>query len=277
MFSPGKKLDRSRAAAKVRRSVGVGVPKDAAPLPPQVPVGRQRSVLLVAAEPAAHGGLLPALQQAGYACVSVASVSAARTQLYRRLPDLLILDGTAPESGEVPDLSFLGELRRGAATRTLPIVLLLNGLATVDERVHGLELGADDCVASPVVEPELVARVHALLRRAEAGGGVPVGTVLRVEPLELDTAAKLVAVNGRVRHLGPTEFELLKLFMQHPDRVFSREQLRERLRGPGAQIELRAVDVFIRRLRVALAPYGRARWIQTVHRQGYRLISALEE
>jgi two-component system, OmpR family, phosphate regulon response regulator PhoB len=241
---------------------------------PRQQVGRQErengscSVLLVVENPVIRSRIVPALRSAGYIVAVASSLARSRAELRQHLPDLVLLDCTQFSR---MGLTYLPELRRGTVTRALPIIVLIDESAPLTERVNVLDRGADDCVLNPVVEPELLARVGALLRRAEMRGTLSAGKVLRVGPLELDTASQRVAVNGRVCRLGPTEFELLKLFMQHPERVFSRSQLRALVRGPETLIELRAVDVFIRRLRVALAPYGRARCIETVHRRGYRL------
>ena len=136
-----------------------------------------------------------------------------------------------------------------------------------EDKVRGLEVGADDYVTKPFSPRELVARIRAVLRRAS-----PEGEEERIEvgDLILDTAGHRVRVGGEEVHLGPTEFRLLRFFMSHPERVYSRSQLLDRVWGGNVYIEERTVDVHIRRLRKALEPSGHDRMLQTVRGSGYR-------
>jgi two-component system phosphate regulon response regulator PhoB len=157
-------------------------------------------------------------------------------------------------------------LRSEEITAGLPIIMLT---ARVEEndRVHGLELGADDYVTKPFSPRELIARIKALLRRTrERADEKPI----EFAGLSLDPVGHRVQTDGETLNLAPTEFRLLKFFMSNPDRVYSREQLLDRVWGRGIFVEERTVDVHIRRLRKALEGRAYDRFIQTVRGTGYR-------
>src|SRR5699024_1225595 len=151
-------------------------------------------------------------------------------------------------------------------TRELPIVML-TARSMEDDKVRGLESGVDDYVTKPFGARELIARINALLRRATPGGAEDEVTV---DGLVLNVASHRVTGNGKPIELGPTEFRMLRVFMTHQDRVYSRTQLLDHVWGGGVYIEERTVDVHVLRLRKALAPVGFDEYIQTVRGAGYR-------
>jgi two-component system phosphate regulon response regulator PhoB len=204
-----------------------------------------------------------AISRAGFDLREAADARQAEVMIANRLPDLILLDWMLPG---VSGIDLARRLRRDEATREVPIIVL-TARGEEEDKVKGLEVGADDYVTKPFSPRELVARIRAVLRRAS-----PEGDDERVEvgDLVLDTAGHRVLVNSQEVHLGPTEFRLLRFFMTHPDRVYSRGQLLDRVWGGNVYIEERTVDVHIRRLRMALEPFGYDRLLQTVRGSGYR-------
>jgi two-component system phosphate regulon response regulator PhoB len=157
-------------------------------------------------------------------------------------------------------------LKREELTRNIPIIMLTARGEEAD-RIRGLEVGADDYVVKPFSPRELVARINAVLRRSRPETPEP---VLEADGLVLDSVGHRVSANDRQLEMGPTEFRLLHFFMTHPDRVFSREQLLDRVWGRNVYVEERTVDVHIRRLRKAIEAGGHDKLIQTVRGAGYR-------
>ncbi len=179
-------------------------------------------------------------------------------------PDLVILDWMIEG---ISGIEVCRRLRRDQATAHVPIIMLTAREAE-DDRVRGLETGADDYLTKPFSPRELLARVSAVLRRvrpALAGEEISVGD------LKLDPVAHRVERRGRQLHIGPTEYRLIKFFMEHPRRVFSRSQLLDAVWGTGSEIEERTVDVHIRRLRKAIALENVRDPIRTVRSAGYAL------
>ncbi|MEZ5670638.1 MAG: phosphate regulon transcriptional regulator PhoB [Alphaproteobacteria bacterium] len=185
-------------------------------------------------------------------------------------PDLVLLDWMLPH---VSGLEICRQLRRGNATRDLPIIML-TARGEEPDRVRGLESGADDYVVKPFSPGELMARIRALLRRSTATGR---SETLSYGDLSMDLTAHRVTRGGRAIHLGPTEYRLLRHFLSHPGRVFSREQLLDAVWGRDVYVEPRTVDVHIRRLRRAINASGEADVIRTVRSAGYALDSTMEE
>jgi DNA-binding response OmpR family regulator len=202
------------------------------------------------------------LSAQGYTVVSAADGQEALTVARVERPDLILLDIMMPN---LDGLEFMRIFRRGKAT---PIILLTARVAETD-KVVGLELGADDYITKPFGMQELVARIRAVLRRAspERGDGVP----LRAGDLVLDPAAHEVTVAGQPVNLTPSEFALLMALMEAPGRVFTREQLLERLQGSEYEGVERTIDVHIRNLRRKIEPEpARPRYVETVFGVGYR-------
>ena len=179
-------------------------------------------------------------------------------------PDLVFLDWMIEG---ISGIEVCRRLRRDQATAHVPIIMLTAREAE-DDRVRGLETGADDYLTKPFSPRELLARVSAVLRRvrpALAGEEIAAGD------LKLDPVAHRVERRGRQLHIGPTEYRLIKFFMEHPRRVFSRSQLLDAVWGTGSEIEERTVDVHIRRLRKAIAVENVRDPIRTVRSAGYAL------
>lgn len=179
-------------------------------------------------------------------------------------PDLVLLDWMLPGTSGI---SVCQQLRARPETRALPIIML-TARSEEGDRIRGLDSGADDYVVKPFSPSELVARVRAVLRRARPALSeerLVCGEVV------MDLATHRVSRRGRYIHLGPTEFRLLRLFMERPYRVFTREQLLDKVWGRDIHVELRTVDVHIRRLRKALGSHGDDDVIRTVRGTGYAL------
>jgi len=181
-----------------------------------------------------------------------------------RAPDLLLLDWMLPK---VSGIEVCRRVRSGGTNPNLPIIML-TARGEESDRIRGLDTGADDYVTKPFSTTELMARVRAVLRRIRPGlrdDKVIVGDI------EIDRVEHRVTRNGGDIHLGPTEFRLLDYFMQHPGRVFSREQLLDTVWGSDVYVELRTVDVHVGRLRKALRQGGGDDPIRTVRSAGYAL------
>ncbi|MGE0284571.1 MAG: phosphate regulon transcriptional regulator PhoB [Rhizobiaceae bacterium] len=179
-------------------------------------------------------------------------------------PDLVVLDWMIEGTSGI---EVCRRLRRGKDTAHVPIIMLTAREAE-DDRVRGLETGADDYLTKPFSPRELMARVAAIMRRIRPALA---GETLNVGDLALDATAHRVTRLGQTVSLGPTEFRLLKFFMEHPGRVFSREQLLDAVWGIDSDIELRTVDVHIRRLRKGIEVDGAPDPVRTVRSAGYAL------
>lgn len=204
-----------------------------------------------------------ALKKDGLQVEEVGDAEQALIAIASNPPDMLLLDWMLPG---MSGIELARRLRREETTSLLPIILL-TARSGENDRVHGLEVGADDYVTKPFSPRELIARVHAVLRRSQS---VSDERSIRYQGLALDPVGHRVEVDGEVLSLAPTEFRLLHFFMSNPDRVYSRERLLDYVWGRGVFVEERTVDVHIRRLRKALAERGYDRFIQTVRGAGYR-------
>lgn len=222
-------------------------------------------ILIVEDEPAIRELVSVNLRHAGYTVSEAETAEAARAQLDAALPDLVLLDWMLPGQSGV---DFAKKLRADPRTSTLPIVML-TARAQEGDKLQGFDVGADDYVTKPFSPRELLARVRALLRRA-----VPEASEdpVQIAGLRLEPATHRVFADGTPLELSPTEFRLLHFFMRNPDRVLSRAKLLDNVWGDHVYIEERTVDVHIRRLRLALAPGGHDRLIETVRGGGYRFL-----
>ena len=183
-----------------------------------------------------------------------------------RVPDLILLDWMLPKLSGV---EVARRLRRKDATKNVPIIML-SARGEEDDRVTGLDFGADDYLVKPFSMPELFARIRALLRRTQSN---ILSDAVIVGDLEIDAKAHRVSRAGTDIHLGPTEFRLLEHFMRRPGQVFSRDQLLDAIWGHDVYVEIRTVDVHIGRLRKALKMKDRKDPIRTVRSAGYALRS----
>ncbi|MXU66873.1 phosphate regulon transcriptional regulator PhoB [Oceanomicrobium pacificus] len=179
-------------------------------------------------------------------------------------PDLVLLDWMLPNQSGI---EICRQMRARAETRELPVIML-TARGEEDDRIRGLDVGADDYVTKPFSMSELVARVKAVLRRASP---TLAGNVATFRDITLDRETCRVHRGNREVRLGPTEFRLLDVLMQRPGRVFSREQLLDRVWGKDVYVEIRTVDVHVGRLRKSLNSRGEADPIRTVRSSGYAL------
>jgi two-component system phosphate regulon response regulator PhoB len=220
-------------------------------------------ILIVEDEPAIQELVAVNVEFGGYRVKRAHSAEEADVALRDILPDLIILDWMLPGmSGQ----SYARRLREAERTRSIPIIMLT---ARTQERdkVEGLEAGADDYITKPFSPKELLARIKAVLRRR-----APHHTddAVEISGLRLDPGTHRVTGNGEAIEMGPTEFKLLHFFITHPERVYSRRMLLDRVWGDHVFVEERTVDVHIRRLRKALTPTGHHELVETVRSSGYR-------
>jgi two-component system phosphate regulon response regulator PhoB len=222
-----------------------------------------KNILLVEDEQPIREMVVFALANAGYEVCQAADARQAQVCIAERLPDLILLDWMLPG---ISGIDYARRLKKDELTRELPIIML-TARAEEEDKVQGLESGADDYVTKPFSPRELVARIRAVLRR---GGPAAEDEILRASGLTLDLASHRVSAGETLLDIGPTEYRLLEFFMSHPERVYSRGQLLDRVWGSNVYVEERTVDVHIRRLRKALEPHGFDVLIQTVRGSGYR-------
>lgn len=225
----------------------------------------QLKVLVVDDEPDIPVMIECALAEAGFECLEAGDAVSAQRQIDEYHPDVVVLDWMLPECS---GLELLGQLRRQAATRTLPVIML-SARTETDDRAQALETGADDYVCKPFSPRELRARIHAVLRRCESIA-LDEGAVIRRGNLVVDCAARRVWFKDQEVRLSPQEFELLQFLAAHPEEAFSRAALMSRVWGEHRRRLERTIDVHIRRLRKALATVHGDGMIQTVRGIGYR-------
>ncbi|MEY4249726.1 MAG: phosphate regulon transcriptional regulatory protein PhoB [Pseudomonadota bacterium] len=221
-------------------------------------------VLVVEDEDALSTLLHYNLEKEGYRVSLAADGEEALTQINEQLPDLIVLDWMLPK---VSGIEVCRRLRGRAETRNVPIVML-TARGEETDRIRGLDTGADDYIVKPFSMVELTARIRAVLRRIRPGLAED---RTRQGDLTIDRVSHRVKRDGREIHLGPTEFRLLDYFMQHPGRVFSREQLLDAVWGSDVYVEARTVDVHVGRLRKALNLDTEVDPIRTVRSAGYAL------
>ena len=222
------------------------------------------TVLVVEDEPAQREVLSYNLEAEGFRVTTAGDGEAALLSVEEETPDLIVLDWMLPR---VSGIEVCRRLKTRAETRGLPIIMLSARSEEVD-RVRGLETGADDYVVKPYSLVELMARVKTQLRRTRPA---TVGQVLEFQGITLDPETHRVRRDGKVLKLGPTEFRLLATFMEKPGRVWSREQLLDRVWGRDIYVDSRTVDVHIGRLRKALMAEGGEDPLRTGRGAGYAL------
>ena len=227
--------------------------------------GAAKPLVLVVEDEAALATMLRYnLEKQGFRVDEAADGQEALTRISEAQPDLVLLDWMLPT---LSGIEVCRQIRRKPATRDLPVIMVT---ARVDDQdaVRGLNTGADDYITKPFNVEALVARMRALLRRS---GAVTVKGQLSFHDLAMDLAVHRATRNGRKLQLGPTEFRLLEFFMQHPRRVFSREELLDAVWGKDIHVEPRTVDVHIRRLRKSINAEGELDLVRTVRTAGYAL------
>ncbi|MFC1748117.1 phosphate regulon transcriptional regulator PhoB [Pseudomonadota bacterium] len=220
-------------------------------------------ILIVDDETAIREMVSFSLQRNGFEVIEAGDCHAALLKLADDVPDLILLDWMLPDLSGV---DFARRLRKEANYKETPIIML-TARGEEDDKIRGLESGADDYITKPFSPGELVARIKAVLRRTTPALS---DDAINAGGLEMDLQGHRVSTNGTAIELGPTEFRLLQFFMTHAERVYTRSQLLDQVWGNDVYVGDRTVDVHIRRLRKALEPSGREHLIQTVRGTGYR-------
>ena len=220
-------------------------------------------ILIVEDEKDIRDLIIYALEAKGYETISTDDGEKALKMLKENKPDLVILDWMLPS---VSGLEICRNIRRDKNIKNIPI-MMLTAKITEDDKILGLDSGADDYVTKPFSSAELVSRVKAILRRIERNNSKK----LKYADIEMDLIAHKIIRNGRKIKLGPKEYKLLKNFLEQPHRVFSRDQLLDRIWGENIYVEPRTVDVHIRRLRKAITADNEINIIRTVRDAGYSL------
>ncbi len=221
------------------------------------------NILVVEDEDAIRGMLMMVLEQAGFMPIAAADAEDAQKVLDDKLPDLILLDWMLPG---ISGVEWARRLKKEPIYRDIPIILL-TARGEEEDKVRGLEIGADDYVSKPFSPKELVARIRAVLRRS---GKIQGQAQITLGDLILDTEQHRLSIGDKQLEVSPTEFRLMHFFMTHPDKVYSRTQLLDQVWGRSVYIEERTIDVHIRRLRKILEEYGREDLVQTVRGFGYR-------
>lgn len=221
------------------------------------------TILIVEDEDAIREMLMMVLAQAGFLPISAADAEDAQKALDENLPDLILLDWMLPG---ISGVEWARRLKKETIYREIPIILL-TARGEEEDKVRGLEIGADDYITKPFSPKELVARIRAVLRRS---GKIHGQAQISVGDLMLDTEQHRLSIGDKQLEVSPTEFRLMQFFMTHPDKVFSRTQLLDQVWGRSVYIEERTIDVHIRRLRKILEEHGRDDLVQTVRGFGYR-------
>ena len=221
------------------------------------------NILAVEDEDAIREMLMMVLDQAGFVPIAAADAEDAQKSLDDNLPDLILLDWMLPG---ISGVEWARRLKKEPIYRDIPIILL-TARGEEEDKVRGLEIGADDYVSKPFSPKELVARIRAVLRRS---GKIQGQAQITLGDLMLDTEQHRLSIGDKQLEVSPTEFRLMHFFMTHPDKVYSRTQLLDQVWGRSVYIEERTIDVHIRRLRKILEEYGREDLVQTVRGFGYR-------
>ena len=222
------------------------------------------NILVVEDEDAIREMLVMVLEQADLNVIAVASGEEAQHSLAdRAMPDLVLLDWMLPG---ISGVELARRLKKDDLFKSLPIILL-TARGEEEDKVRGLEIGADDYVTKPFSPKELVARIKAVLRRS--GKNIE-EEILKANDVILDVGKHRLTIAGKTLDVSPTEFKLMHFFMTHQDNVYSRTQLLDQVWGRSVYIEERTVDVHIRRLRKILKQYGKDELVQTVRGFGYR-------
>jgi two-component system phosphate regulon response regulator PhoB len=220
-------------------------------------------ILIVDDEPAIRQMVCLTLSQSSYDCIEAADAAEAQAKILADMPDLILLDWMLPG---LSGIEYSRRLRREKLTRDIPVIML-TARTEEEDKVSGLDSGADDYITKPFSTRELLSRIKALLRRTAPHAAQ---SQVEIGGLMLDPVTHRVNVHGKSLDMGPTEFRLLQFFMTHPERVHSRERLLDSVWGNNVYVEERTVDVHIRRLRKILVTTGHDRLIQTVRGAGYR-------
>ncbi|HDO1361460.1 TPA: phosphate regulon transcriptional regulator PhoB [Aeromonas veronii] len=227
-----------------------------------------KRILVVEDEAPIREMLCFVLEQKGYETIEAEDYADGLAKVREPYPELIVLDWMMPGGSGI---QFIKQLKQDEVTRQIPVVML-TARGEEEDKVRGLEAGADDYITKPFSPKELTARLHAVMRRVSP---TSVDEVIEVQGLKLDPVSHRVSAEEKALDMGPTEFKLLHFFMTHPERVYSREQQLNNVWGTNVYVEDRTVDVHIRRLRKAIEETGHDRLIQTVRGAGYRFSTRL--
>jgi len=223
------------------------------------------TVLIVDDEPDIREVIRYALEEGGFRALEASHADEAR-KLLGEEPDLVLLDWMLPgRSG----LELAAQLKQNTKTRAVPIIMI-SARGEEEDRIKGLDMGADDYISKTFSPREMVARVNAVLRRTRPDD---VNDRIEIAGLCLDHVSHRVSASGQPVEIAPTEYRLLHFFMTHADRAFSRTQLLDHVWGDQVYVEERTVDVHVRRLRKSLERTGHEKLLQTVRGVGYRFSS----
>ncbi|MEY1660758.1 phosphate regulon transcriptional regulator PhoB [Isoalcanivorax beigongshangi] len=223
----------------------------------------KHKILIVDDEPAIREMVAVALELADFEVLEAENAQTAHAIIVDSRPELVLLDWMLPS---VTGIELARRLKRDENTAEIPIIML-TAKSEEDNKIQGLDVGADDYITKPFSTRELISRIKAVLRRSSVGGAEK---AIDAEGLCLDPVSHRITANGEPVEMGPTEYRLLEFFMSHQERAYSRTQLLDQVWGANVYVEDRTIDVHIRRLRKALAPYNFDRFIQTVRGTGYR-------
>ncbi len=203
------------------------------------------------------------LHQAGFNSIRAINAEYANNLVKETIPDLIVLDWMLPGMNGI---EFAKRLRANSETKNIPIIML-TAKSDEDNKIRGLDVGADDYLTKPFSPKELIARIKALLRRRSPE---LINEPIIIDGLVLDPSSHKIQINNKNIKMGPTEFKLLHFFMKNTDRVYTRNQILDKIWGVNSVIDDRTVDVHIKRLRKSLNHSGYDKLIQTVHGAGYR-------
>ena len=221
------------------------------------------TILIVEDEDAIREMLVMVLDQSNFGSIEATDAEEAQKLLDDKVPDLILLDWMLPG---ISGVEWARRLKKEPVYKDIPIILL-TARGEEEDKIRGLEIGADDYMTKPFSPKELIARIRAVLRRS---GKIQGQAQITLGDLILDTEQHRLSISDKQLEVSPTEFRLMQFFMTHPDKVYTRTQLLDQVWGRSVYIEERTIDVHIRRLRKILEEHGREDLVQTVRGFGYR-------
>ena len=231
---------------------------------------KNERILIVDDEAAIREMIAIALDLAGFECIEAEDALQAHHLVVDERPALILLDWMLPG---MTGIELARRLKRDENTGEIPIIML-TARGEEDNKIQGLDAGADDYITKPFSTRELISRIKAVLRRSSA---LNQEKAIEVEGLKLDPVSHRITAHDKPVEMGPTEYRLLAFFMSHPERAYARTQMLDQVWGGNVYVEDRTIDVHIRRLRKALEPFNFDRFIQTVRGTGYRFSTQVED